>query len=410
MTERDRRTITRLGSDGDGIADGVHGTVYVPFALPGELVEHTDDDLWRRVGTPNSERIQPVCRHFERCGGCAAQHMSAALYRNWKHEIVATALRQRGLDVAVDPVVTVPAQSRRRAVLTARSVPGGLELGYHARKSHDLVALEECPVLVPEIANEWASLKALVQALPRRSDEVRLHVAALAGGLDVAITGGHGSLSAVERARLSDRAAAHRIARLTLDGEIIVTRSDPTLITSAGAIVPPPAAFFQAVAAAETAMAERVVAAARKSKLIVDLFSGLGTFSLPLARVGKVVAVDSDKALLAALDHASRHAQGLKPIETKLRDLVREPLSVKELEGFDCAVFDPPRAGAAAQAAMLAKSKVKVVVAVSCNPATLARDARTLVDGGYAIASVTPIDQFLYSAHIEAVAVFRRGA
>ena len=408
MTDQVPRPIARLGSDGDGIIDGAQGPEYVPFALPGEVVVRHPSGTVSRSGPPSPDRVAPICRHFERCGGCVAQHMSDNIYRAWKHDMIATAFRQRGIEATVDPLVSVPAHSRRRAVLTAKSGIGTLEIGFHARKSHDLVALEECPVLVPEIAGAIDNLKALVKALPRRAEDVRVHVAALEGGLDVAIAGGIGALDAAERARLAERATAYRIARLTLDDDVIVTHANPTLVTPAGGIVPPPGAFFQAVAEAEAAMIARVAAAAGKSKRIVDLFSGLGTLTLALARIGRVLAVDSDKTLLAALAHASRQTQGLKPIETKLRDLFREPLSVKELESFDCAVFDPPRAGAAAQTAMLAKSKIKTVIAVSCNPATLARDARTLIDGGYVMLRVVPIDQFLYTAHVEAIAVFRR--
>ncbi len=408
MTEQQPRRVARLGSDGDGIIDGPQGPEYVPFALPGETVVRDASGMLSRIGPPSPDRVDPVCRHFERCGGCVAQHMSDSVYRTWKNDLVVTAFRQRDIDATVDPLVSVPGRSRRRAVLTAHSGIGTLEIGFHARKSHDLVALQECPVLVPEIAGAIENLKALVRALPRRAEDVRVHVAALAGGLDVAMVGGKGKLDAAERARLADRATAYGVARLTLDDDVIVTHANPTLETIAGDIVPPPGAFFQAVGEAEKVMTERIVAAAARSKRIVDLFSGLGTFTLALARIGKVLAVDSDKTLLAALTHASRQTQGLKPIETKLRDLFREPLSVKELESFDCAIFDPPRAGAAAQAAMLAKSKIKTVIAVSCNPATLARDAKTLIDGGYLMDRVAPIDQFLYTAHVEAIVVFRR--
>ena len=208
--------------------------------------------------------------------------------------------------------------------------------------------------------------------------------------------------------KLANFAASNGFARLTIGTETVVTHADPRLVTSAGSIVVPPDAFFQAVAAAETAIVSAVLAGLPKVKRVADLFSGLGTLSLPLARVARVLAVDSERPLLDALAHATRHTQGLKPVETLRRDLFREPLSPKELEGIDAAVLDPPYAGAKAQCERLASSKVKTVIMVSCHPGTLARDARTLVQGGYTLQRVTPIDQFLWSNHVETVAIFRR--
>jgi 23S rRNA (uracil1939-C5)-methyltransferase len=334
--------------------------------------------------------------------------MSPQVYSRWKHDLVAKAMHAQGLDIPVGSLLPIPPRSRRRAVFTSQMAAAGSSFGFHARRTHAVVDIMECPVMVPAISSALADLKSLVATLPRRAEEVRVTVAALDGGLDVALAGSRGKLSPAERARLAERAATSRIARLTVDGDIIATHVEPSLVTSAGAIVPPPGAFFQAVSKAEDAMVQQVVIAVGKAKRIVDLFAGLGTFSLPLARVGRVLAVDSDKSLLAALSDAARKAQGLKPIETKLRDLFREPLSLKELEGADAVVFDPPRAGAEAQVQVLARSPIKTLVAVSCNPQTLARDARILRDGGYACVGVAPIDQFLYTPHIEAVAVFRR--
>lgn len=173
-------------------------------------------------------------------------------------------------------------------------------------------------------------------------------------------------------------------------------------------VIAPPGAFLQAVAEMEEAMANLVLRAAGKSKAIADLFCGVGAFTFRLAERAKVFAADNDKRAIAALNAAVKNARGLKPVEARTRDLFREPLSATELRDFDYVVFDPPRAGADAQARMLARSQVKTVIAVSCNPATLARDARTLIDGGYILESVTPVDQFLFSPHIEAVAVFHR--
>jgi 23S rRNA (uracil1939-C5)-methyltransferase len=239
--------------------------------------------------------------------------------------------------------------------------------------------------------------------------EARLTVIATRAGLDVSAEHGGGSrLTPSALSEIARLAAEHHLARIAVNGETLIERAPPALAFAGIDVVPPPGAFLQAVAAAEHEMAQIVTEAIVGVARVADLFCGIGTFALPLARNSRVLAVDSDARLLGALNAAARRAQGLKPIETKQRDLSRTPLAPKELEGFDAVVFDPPRAGAKAQAERLAQSRVPLVVAVSCDPGTLARDLRILVDGGYGLESVAPIDQFLFSAHVEAVAVLRR--
>ena len=398
--------IARLGAQGDGIAQTPDGPSYVAFALPGERVRVDGRELPELLSAPSPERRQPLCRHFSTCGGCVAQHMSEPLYDAWKRGIVVEALRQRGLDVEVGPLRRVASGTRRRTVLTARQERGGVVLGYHRRRSHDLFAVEECPVLQPAIVSRFAALRAIAGHIARR--EIRLTVLLTPVGLDVAADGAGARLDARAAAALARLAAGHGIARICIDGETIVELARPALTMEAASVVPPPGAFVQAVAEAEAEMIRLVVAAAAKAKRVADLFCGVGTFTLPLARHAAVLAVDAGEASVAALAAAARHGQGLKPIETKVRDLFRVPLSAKELEVFDAVVLDPARAGAEAQSRQLARSAVPVAICVSCNPGTLARDVRILVDGGYALESVTPIDQFLYSQHVEAVAVLRR--
>jgi 23S rRNA (uracil1939-C5)-methyltransferase len=199
------------------------------------------------------------------------------------------------------------------------------------------------------------------------------------------------------------------LARLTVAGEIIVVRAPPHITLDGVAVEVPQSIFLQAVPEAERLLIELVVAALpKKVRRVADLFCGVGTFAFALARRAQVLALDSDKRAIAALTAAARHAPGLKPIEARVRDLFRDPMSARELDGFDCIVLDPPRAGAEDQARRLAKSKVPAVIAVSCAPATLARDARILIDGGYRMGPVTPVDQFLFSPHVEAVMAFTR--
>ena len=402
--------VRALGAQGDGIAETEAGTRYVPFALPGERVVAEGEGPPRLVSAPSPERVAARCRHFGSCGGCAAQHMGEELYAEWKRDAVVAALRHRGLDHDVAPLRRVAPGTRRRAVLTVRRLGGRSLLGYHRRRSVDLVDIEECPVLLAGIVGKLPALRTLAAALA--APEVRLTVLVTAGGLDVAAeTGERRSIRrpAPEAvAELGRIAMQHGLARISLDGEVVIERVRPVLRMGEVDVAVPPAAFVQAVQASEEIMRELVAAALGRPKRVADLFCGVGTFTFALAHHARVLALDSDAEAVAALTGAARHAQGLKPIEAKVRDLFREPLSARELEPFDAVVLDPPRAGAQRQAQELARSKVGTVIAVSCDPGTLARDATILAGGGYAVESVTPIDQFVYSAHVEAVAVLRR--
>lgn len=332
--------------------------------------------------------------------------MSDALYAGWKSGIVVDALRHRGIEVDVAPLARIPSGSRRRAVLSAKRTPAGMVLGYHRRKSHDVFGLEECPVLNPAIVDQFAALRSLVAALA--AEDVRLAVLATPAGLDIAIDMEKPAPAPAVTRLVQTAAPLSRIARVALNGEVAFERTRPWLDVDGAVAMPPPGAFVQAVAEAEQMMAETILAAIPKAKQIADLFCGIGTFTLRFARRARVLAIDADRRSVLALGEAARQAQGLKPIETRVRDLFRDPLSTRELEGFDAVVFDPPYAGAKAQAEALARIKVPTIAAVSCNPATLARDLRILVDGGYRIERVTPIDQFVYSAHVETVAILRR--
>jgi 23S rRNA (uracil1939-C5)-methyltransferase len=397
--------IAALGAQGDGIAETGAGRVYVAFALPGERVEADASGQPRLLSQPSVDRATPVCRHFAVCGGCVAQHMGDRLYPEWKRDIVVAALRQRGLGADVAPLRRMPAGTRRRAVLTARREGRRIALGYHRRKSLDLVDIEECPVLHPDVSAHFPALRAIAAALP--VPELRLTVLSTPAGLDVAVAGA-GRLQPAAAAEIGRIVTQHRLARIAVDGETVIERAAPLLNTAGCDIAVPPGAFVQAVEEAERAMAGLVVGAVGTARRVADLFCGVGAFTFDLARRARVLALDRDQAAIAALAAGARRAQGLRPIEARVRDLFRAPLSVKELEGFDAVIFDPPRAGARSQAQQLARSQVPTIVAVSCDPGTLARDARLLVDGGYAIESVTPIDQFVFSAHVETVAVFRR--
>jgi 23S rRNA (uracil1939-C5)-methyltransferase len=410
MTDARELLIRRIGAQGDGVADLDGEPVFVPFTLPGERIEaEVDGERARleRVLVPSPERIAPVCKHFGTCGGCSVQHMASDTYAEWKRNLVVDAFRSRGLEPVVDALQRT-AGKRRRAVMRAVRTPTGFALGFYEASSHDLVAIEECPVLEPKIVAAFPDIRNLIAPLLSKRGEARVAITLTKSGLDVEITGTERQLTPEVRSMLASKANDMKLARLIVGTELVVETLHPFLTFGTADVILPPGVFVQAVEEAETDIARRVVAAVGKAKAVADLFSGLGAFTFPLAARSRVSAFDGDKTAVTALASAAKKAFGLKPITATVRDLFREPLSPLELNEHDAVVFDPPRAGAEAQSQRLTRSKVKTVVAVSCNPATLARDARHLVDGGYRIESVTPIDQFLYSAHVEVVAIFRR--
>jgi 23S rRNA (uracil1939-C5)-methyltransferase len=409
-------TIDRLGAQGDGIAVTPAGDVFVPGALPGERWRLGAGEIPPQRMSDGPDRRVPPCRHAGTCGGCAMQHLQPEAYRVWKHATVVQAFAHRGLSPAVAKLESVPLHSRRRAVFgiahrhaaAGSDGPGRIEIGFREAGQHRLVDLAECPVLDGRIVAALDGLRHLAGPLIAPGTGGRLVVTATETGLDVTLSTGSIKLSPGQRARVAAAADKLGLARLTVERDAIIIRQRPRLTIGGVAVEPPNGIFLQAVAAAEARLSELVLAGIGKSRRVADLFCGIGTFAFPLARKATVVAADDDKASLETLVDALRSAQGLKPIEVKRRDLFREPLSPMELAGLDAVVLDPPRAGAQAQVEAIARSKVSRVVYVSCNPATMARDARILVDAGFALGSVTPIDQFVFSPHVEAVTVLSR--
>jgi 23S rRNA (uracil1939-C5)-methyltransferase len=410
MTEH--LTISRLGHRGDGIADTPDGPVFVPYTLPGETVEaepvpgHPDRRHLLRVESASAERIQPICPHFGVCGGCQTQHWDFPRYRDWKRGLVIEALRQAGLDAPVGDLIDAHGEGRRRAVFHARISPQGvLEVGFAAFRAHQIVGIDRCPVLAPSLGAALPAAWAIAEAIgPGKPLDIQ--VTATDAGLDVDVRGS-GPLGARHTAALARLADTHRLARLTRHGELIVQRAAPTLRMGKATVPLPPGAFLQATAEGEAVLARLALEHAGKAKAVADLFCGAGPFALRLAERARVTAADSDAAAIAALHQAAK-APGLKPIAAEARDLFRRPLAPDELKAFDAVVFDPPRQGAEAQARQLAASRVPLLVAVSCNATTFARDARILADGGYRLTSVTPVDQFRYSAHVEIVGRFEK--
>jgi len=404
--ENTQLQITSLGHRGDGIAETPDGPVFVAGALPGETVsaQVTGGRAHHiRIEQASPQRIEPVCRHFDACGGCSVQHLAAGAYLDWKRALVDKALSDRGIDAAVEAVVPGAAGTRRRAVLTAVRAGRHVLLGYHEKASHRLVDIRECPVLVPEIVSALAGLKRLAEPLMPKKGELRVTVLSTTAGLDVTFDQANRAYEQ-KIAQLSSLAVELDLARLSVNGETLLEVRPPVLNMDGTAVVPPPGGFTQATLAAEIALCDLVMHGLGKPKKVADLFAGSGTFTLRIAKSASVHAVEGDAAALKALENALRIPKGLKQVTMERRDLFRRPLMGEELDGFDAVVFDPPRAGAQAQAEQLALSNVPRIAAVSCNPATLARDLRILIDGGYALQTVTPVDQFVFSPHIEVVA------
>lgn len=412
MTER--LSISRIGHFGDGIAETANGPVYVPFTLPGESAEvdpadgHPDRRKLVGVHDPSTQRVAPVCRHFTVCGGCATQHWALAPYLTWKRQLVIEALANEGLDAPVDVTVDAHGEGRRRLVLHARQKPHDvLTVGYTAARSHQIVAIDECPILAPSLGRAIPAAWAIAEELQGQRKPLDIQITATDTGLDIDVRGS-GALNSKLSGNLARMADAKRLARLTRHGELVAQRSQPSIMVGKARVNLPAGAFLQATAAGEIELAKRVEAHVGKAKTVADLFCGIGPFALRLAERARVFAADLDEPAVAALRQAAQTTSGLKPVEAEKRDLFRRPLAASELNRFDAVVFDPPRQGAEAQSRELAGSKVPVIAAVSCNPATFARDARILVDGGYTITAVTPVDQFRYSPHVEIAARFER--
>ncbi len=403
-------TIDRLGHLGDGVAAGPDGPVFVHGVLPGEVVDGTlkGDRLTDvKIITPSSDRVKPPCRHARICGGCQLQHASDPFVARWKAEVVRLALAGQGLTAGIGAPFASSANSRRRATLSARRTKGGALIGFHARASDTLVEIPDCQLLHPELKAAFPGLAALVVAGGSRSGEVSLQVTVTRGGPDVVVTGGK-PLDADLRLDLARLVEAHRFSRLTWEDETVALRDRPAQDVGRSTVIPPAGAFLQATIEGEAALLRAVRKALGPQKRTVDLFAGIGTFALPLAEGAEIHAVEGDKAMVSALELAARQTPNLHRVSTEARDLFRRPLEPDELTRFTGAVIDPPRAGAEAQTDRLARSTVPVIAAVSCNPVTFARDAKTLVAAGYSLDWIEIVDQFRWSTHVELVARFSR--
>lgn len=398
--------IERLGHQGDGIAAG---PIFVPRVLPGERVQgiRNGDRLSDvKIVEPSDQRIAALCRHYKGCGGCQLQHAAEPFVADYKQQIVQSALEAHGIETEFRPIVTSPEQSRRRATFAVKRTKKGALWGFHARGSDTVVAAPDCQLVVPELLEISPLMDDLAKIGGSRKGEMAVNVTLSEVGLDVLVTGGK-SLDQELTLGLSGLVEKHKLARLTWDDEVIGMRNPPYQIFGAAKVAPPPGAFLQATQHGQDALTQAVMEAVEGARG-VDLFAGCGTFTLPLAKRSEMLGVESEKTMIAALDSGWRKAKELKKVVAVARDLFRRPLMPDELKPFDFAVLDPPRAGADAQVAELAKSALKQIAYVSCNPVTFARDAKTLIEAGFALEWVQVVDQFRWSSHVELVGKFTR--
>jgi 23S rRNA (uracil1939-C5)-methyltransferase len=385
--------IVRIAARGDGVtATGRH----VPFAVPGDAVL---DDGALAFG-PHHQA--PPCRHFPECGGCQLQHADDEAYIGYLSSRIELALAQHGLETEIRPPHLSPPRSRRRATLKALKLGRGAMVGFNAEKSHRIVDMQECHILRPELFALVAPVRGLFTQLLKPKQVAEAQLTLIDGGADVLLRNvSAADLPALQA--LTDFAGTYGLARLSIDsgnGPETMYEPVPATVSLSGAQVTfPHGAFLQATADGEEALVECVRECAAGSKAIADLFAGLGTFAL---------ATGAAYAAEAARDSAAALKRAAPTMQVDHRDLYRRPLDSSELSGFGAVVLDPPRAGAEQQVDQLAASAVPRIAYVSCNPATFARDARRLADGGYRLEWVRPVGQFRWSTHLELAACFAR--
>jgi 23S rRNA (uracil1939-C5)-methyltransferase len=411
--------VERIGARGDGIAQHRGEPVFVPFTVPGDRVRvrlgarrHGGREglvVDRLASGP--ARAAPRCGHFGTCGGCALQHLDHELYRRMKLGTVHSALERVGIDPGVvGPMRLVPPERRRARVGIARPRDPGLPvcIGYRERFRHELVDLRECPVLEPALFALIGSLRQVARDLIPPGGTAEAMLTRTDSGIDLLV-------EAAERpdlgiceilAQVGGECDLARIVWRSGPDEIVIVERRPVRVLLSGVAVPfPPGAFLQASPSAEMILVEEVLSGVGPGRPALDLFAGLGTFTFALAGDGPVHAIEGDARTAAAL---TRAAADQPRVTVERRDLARDPVPASALARYAAAVFDPPRAGATRQGEALAASAIKTIVAISCNPATFARDAAKLVGGGYRLEHVTPVDQFVWTPHLELAAVFRR--
>jgi 23S rRNA (uracil1939-C5)-methyltransferase len=413
-------TIDHIGAGGDGVAELDGKSYYIPFSAPGDtllasVVEERGGGMLATIEdilTPGPERIKPACRHFGTCGGCALQHLTPDFTASWKRQRITQCLSLAGIEQAeVLETITSPPASRRRVEFIASKRKKGVMIGFHLRRSHQIFDVGDCPVIDPALLALVKPLRALLPPLLPRNSEAKIMATVTENGPDLMITA-EKELDLETREALATFTEEQKLARIAWRQsakdipEVISARLPAEVRLNDVPVALPPGSFLQASKAGEMALADFACDALKDARNITDLFAGVGSFTFPLATHARVHAVEGDAELTNSLQAAANRA--ILPVTSETRDLFHRPLLAEELNVYDGLVFDPPRAGAKAAAEEIAKSEIPTVVAISCNPVTFARDVKTLIDGGYSLGQVLPVDQFLFSPHIEMAAVLKR--
>jgi 23S rRNA (uracil1939-C5)-methyltransferase len=400
--------IDRLSWQGDGIATVRNADIFVPYTLPGEIAEgNIANGICNdaRILEPVQTRIKPACRHFKKCGGCILQHANDAYLADWKTQLVKDTLLLNYIETTFRPIQVSPPNSRRRAVFSAKRTKKSAEIGFHKHHSDILIDLLECPLMHPQIMQGFDAFREFAKLGCSRKTEIRIGATVSENGLDVDIADAK-DLEPKQTEALAQLCTIHGFARISWNGEVLAQLKPPVQKFGPAHVIPPAGSFLQATPQGEAAMVSASLETLVGCKRVLDLFSGSGTFTLPLSQHSEVHAVEFAPEMLDALITAWRQATGTKDVTTEARDLFYRPLLLDELKGFDGVIIDPPRAGALEQTKVLAQSSIKKISFVSCNPATFSRDAKTLIKGGYALDWVQVIDQFRWSSHVELVAQF----
>ena len=406
-----------IGARGDGIgfADGdADQPVFIPYTVPDDVVDaelHGNRGRVVSIITEGDARAPAPCGHFGECGGCALQHVAPPFYKDWKHKLVVAALAREGFDERiVAPAIYCAPASRRRAAFAVKKTKDGVAFGFSRRQAHIIQDINECHILHPSLLEKLPALRRFSIATAGHFRNFMLMTTLCDNGVDVVISGDVDidDLKGAAFAALSDAAREAGLLRVSVGDAPLVSFGEPQMSFGAMTIAPPPGGFLQASAEGEAALVKLVRGAAGHAVHIADLFCGAGTFTGPLNACGAVDGFDADTGAIGALDAAIRNGAHAHPVRAIRRNLFLSPLLAAELKPYDAIVFDPPRAGAEAQAREIAKSSAASVVGVSCNPKTFARDAAILREGGYVLQTVTPVDQFVYAAHVELVGVFAK--
>ena len=406
--------VTELGRHYDGIAkedgDGKPTHQFVPYTLPGELVRVKSDGKRAEVIEilePSDDRIEPFCSHFTKCGGCATQHFATNPYRAWKRAIVETALRNKSHEVEVDELIDAHGDGRRRVTFHVLFENNKIQVGFMQARSHALIKINACPILTSGLSKSPEVVNALAEPLKKEARPIDIAITSTPQGMDCDIRGA-GEFEYNTHIAIAEVAKKYDLARVSIDGILSLELRKPIISIGAAKVPLPTACFLQATVVGEETITQLVLTELTKSKNVADLFCGIGPFALRLASTTAVYAADTNEMAIAALDYAVRFTKNLKPVETAVRDLFHNPIYHGDLNRFDSIIINPARAGAEAQVEEISISEVPLVVYVSCDPTSLARDAEILVNGGYTFERAIPVDQFKFSPHVETVAIFRQ--